>query len=311
MKVAGAPITWGVCEVPGWGHQLSPRRVLAEMRSLGLTATELGPEGYLPTDPQALRAMLGDEGMRLVAGFVPVVLHDPYRLQDELAAAERAAGLLAAGGAEVLVLAAATGVEGYDSSLELDSAQWETLAGSVSRLREVAHHLDMNVALHPHYGTVVEGPESVQRLLEASDVPLCLDTGHILVGGGDPVALAETAAERISHVHLKDVNAELAARVRGGELSYRDGVVAGLYRPLGEGDVDVARIVELLEAAGFDGWYVLEQDTVLEAEPPPGKGPVEDAARSLRFLQQLRSTVKVSSPAPGRRGPAEGPGSTE
>ena len=104
VRLAGAPISWGVCEVPGWGLQLPPERVLGEMAGLGLTATELGPLGWLPREPGALRERLDAHRLALVGGFVPLVLHEPA-LGDARAAAEDAARGLAAAGAEVFVCA--------------------------------------------------------------------------------------------------------------------------------------------------------------------------------------------------------------
>ena len=97
--------------------------------------------------------------------------------------------------------------------------------------------------------------------------------------------LAEQAAGRIAHVHLKDVDAAWAARVRAGELSYSAAVREGLYRPLGQGDIDIAGIVRTLEKAGYDGWFVLEQDEVLAADPPAGEGPVTNVRASLGYLE--------------------------
>src|SRR5207253_4027364 len=96
--------------------------------------------------------------------------------------------------------------------------------------------------LHPHVGTVVERPEEVSRVLDGSDVALCLDTGHLLIGGTDPLELARSAAGRIGHVHLKDADRALAAAVRHGERDYTAAVRAGMYRPLGSGDIDIAGI---------------------------------------------------------------------
>src|SRR5918992_5140163 len=104
-RLAGAPISWGVCEVPGWGLQLPAERVLAEMAQLGLTATELGPLGYLPLDPGALRARLAEFGLALVGGFVPLVLHEPS-CDDAKAAADEIAATFSAAGADVFVAAA-------------------------------------------------------------------------------------------------------------------------------------------------------------------------------------------------------------
>lgn len=285
MNTAGAPISWGVCEVPGWGIVLPAHDVLADMRELGLHATELGPPGYLPADPTELRGALDKHELRLVGGFAALVLHDPARLDATLDEAERTAALLAAAGAEVLVLAAATGQDGYDSRPVLDDAGWAHLLGTVAAIGILAARHGVRTTLHPHVGTMVETAPEVERLLASSDVPLCLDTGHLLIGGADPLALARAHADRIGHVHLKDVDAGLAEQVRLGGLSYLAAVRAGLYRPLGDGDVPIADIVSTLESGGYIGWYVLEQDTALETgDPSQSARPRQDTARSLEFL---------------------------
>jgi inosose dehydratase len=126
----------------------------------------------------------------------------------------------------------------------------------------------------------------VARVLDGSAIPLCLDTGHLLIGGTDPAALARAAAGRVGHVHLKDVDQKLASQVTGGALTYAAAVRAGLYRPLGQGDVDVAAVVRALTSAGYAGWYVLEQDTILPG-PPDGEGPAARVRESLTHLRAL------------------------
>ncbi len=283
MKVAGAPISWGVCEVPGWGHQMAPDRVLAEMRAAGLSATEFGPDGFLPADPAERSALLKSHGLGAVGGFVPVVLHRAGH--DPLPDVDRA--LRGFGDAGTLVLAAVTGLDGYDERPALSEEDWSTLVANLDRIAAHAADLGHHATLHPHVGTVVEGPEDVERVLTGSDVPVCLDTGHLLIGGTDPLDLARAAADRVAHVHLKDVDAALAGRVRAGEVTYTEAVRGGVYRPLGAGDIDIAGIVAALDAAAYDGWYVLEQDTVLVAEPPPGGGPIEDVRAGVGFLETL------------------------
>ncbi len=280
MRVAGAPISWGVCEVPGWGHQLDPDRVLAEMHEVGLTATELGPEGFLP-DPKALVR----HHLTAVGGFVPVVLHDPDH--DPRPEVERALDGFAAAGATTLVLAAATGAEGYDVRSAIDASGWRSLLDNLDRLTALAAERGVLATLHPHVGTMVERPDEVERVLDGCEVALCLDTGHLLIGGTDPAVLASESSDRIAHAHLKDVDADLAAGVRSGARTYTEAVAQGMYRPLGQGDVDIAGIVAALTGAGYDGWYVLEQDTILTAEPPPGAGPVDDVRTSLAYLRKV------------------------
>ena len=281
MKVAAAPISWGVCEVPGWGHQMEPGRVLAEMRDLGVTATELGPDGFLPGDTRAREELLASYGLGLVGAFVPAVLHDPAH--DPWPEVERALDRI--GG--VLILAAVTGLDGYDERPVLDTKAWSTLLANLDAITLRAAERARRVTLHPHVGTVVETRADVERVLGDSGVPLCLDTGHLLVGGTDPEWLTRFATQRISHVHLKDVDAGLADKVRKKEITYTDAVRDGLYRPLGDGDIDVPSIVHRLESAGYEGWYVMEQDTVLTEEPAEGGGPCDDVRRSLDFLAEV------------------------
>lgn len=272
-------------EVPGWGRQLDADRVLSEIARAGLVATELGPRGFLPEEPAELKARLAAHGLVLVGGFVPAVLHRLELLEEELARVEAEARTLAAMGAGVLVLAARTAESGYDASRAPAAAEWETLTRGIAATLEIGRRHGLVVAVHPHIGTLIEGEPEIRRLLESTAAALCLDTGHLRVAGVDPLRVARAAAGRIAHVHLKDVDGVLAARVRGGELGYHEAVRQGLYRPLGEGDVDVTSVVEILREQGYDGWYVLEQDLVIEGDGD-GDRPLENALRSVRFLRR-------------------------
>src|SRR5262249_37094282 len=159
------------------------------------------------------------------------------------------------------------GVEGYDERPVLSASQWDTLLSGLDEARSICASHGLSCSLHPHVGTMVEGPSEIEQVLSRSTVELCLDTGHLVIGGNDPVELARRAADRVSHVHLKDVDGPLAARVLSGELTYSDAVRLGLYVPLGAGSVDVSEFVGVLEQAGYAGWYVLEQDEMLDADP--------------------------------------------
>lgn len=289
MRIAAAPISWGVCEVPGWGRVLDPATVLGEMAGLGLTATELGPPGYLPTDPATLSAQLAAHRLGLVGGFLAVPLHDAATRQSTVEQAARSADLLAAAGAEVLVLAAATGLDGYDERPALTPEQWHTLVDTAGLVRDRAARAGLNTVLHPHVGTHVETTAEVRRFLADSDLPLCVDTGHLLIGGTDPVELVREHPHRVGHVHLKDVRADLAHQVRDGRIGYTEAVAQGVYVPLGDGDVDLPELLKLLRDNDYHGWYVLEQDTALpEDDTGADRLPRQATARSLAFLQSVR-----------------------
>jgi inosose dehydratase len=254
------------------------------MRSLGLAATEFGPVGFLEEAPAAKAEQLAAYGMTAVGGFLPVLLHDARR--DPLPEVDAFIDGCLASGAGVVVLAAFTGIDGYDARPVLNDEAWSVMLGNLDRITDLATERGVVACVHPHVGTMVETGAETERVLNGSRVGLCVDTGHLLVGGADPVALTARYPDRVVHVHLKDVDGNLAARVVEGSLTFGDAVRAGMFRPLGEGDVDIAAMVRLLEAAGYGGWYVLEQDVMLEAEPADG-GPIGDVRKSLDYLLQI------------------------
>src|SRR5262245_10186152 len=158
-RLAAAPISWGVCEVPGWGLQLPPERVFGEIASLGITAAELGPIGYLPFEPATIRDALDRHGLRLVGGFVPLVLHE--RTLDT-AEAERTAAVLAAAGAEIFN-AAVVADENWSAPHTLDDEAWRRLARHLQEVAERVEQHGLTLALHPHAGTQVETAQDVDR----------------------------------------------------------------------------------------------------------------------------------------------------
>jgi inosose dehydratase len=265
------------------------------MQELGLVATEFGPDGFLPDDPQDKAKALADQGLTAVGGFVPVVMHDPAF--DPVRAIHQALPGFKAAGAATLVVAAATGTQGYDVRPALDEDGWQVLLGNLDRLALFAGRMGIVATVHPHVGTMVETSADVERVLGGSEIGLCLDTGHLLIGGVDPVRLAAEHAGRIRHTHLKDVDAGWAARVRSGDVTYTEAVRGGLFRPLGQGDVDIASIVGSLERAGYDGWYVLEQDTILagphqaRSAQPRDREPMADVRASIDHLLNIAGSL--------------------
>ncbi len=290
-RIAGAPITWGVDGSPGWGHLMGRDRVMAEMRDVGLHATELGPDGYLPADPDELVDYVAGYGLRVVGGFVPALLYRPDRVESEWEYVDRAAAQLERAGSKILVLGPSSHHDGYDTSVDMSDDEWERFLANLARLQRVAEEHGLLTALHPHWGMAIERQHHVERLLESSDVGLCLDTGHLFLAGADPVAIADMATERVHHVHLKDVDGEFAARVRAGEVAFRQATIDGMFVPVGEGDVDIAGVIRRLEAGGYRGWYVLEQDVSLAADPEVGEGPVVDAMTSIEYLADLAAEL--------------------
>lgn len=293
-RLAGAPISWGVCEVPGWGLELSPRRVLGEMQQVGLSATELGSDGYLPTDPAELKDLCAEFGLTMIGGFVPLVVHEAAELDTTLEVARRTAALMSAAGGSVFVTSAVTDWD-WGPRPELSSDDWAFSAKTLRMLDEIVAEFGMTQAIHPHLRTIVETKADIEALLDASDVGWTFDMGHMQIGGMDPMEFIDVAFDRIRHVHLKDVVMDLAAPVFAGEQSIMDGVQAGMFCNLGRGDVAIGAIVTELEARGYDQWYVLEQDAAITSgEPEVGAGPLLDVLASIEYLGGIGATASTN-----------------
>ena len=153
---------------------------------------------------------------------------------------------------------------------------------------EICAEHGLNQVLHSHVQTVVETKDDIDMVLQGCDVNFCLDTGHMAIGGQDPVAFAKEAMERVGHVHLKDVRLDMVPPVLRREVTLMAATQAGLFTPLGQGDVDILGVVQTLEAAGYQGWYVIEQDTAItDGLPAEGEGPIEQVITSMDYLRDV------------------------
>jgi inosose dehydratase len=286
-RVASAPISWGICEVPGWGAMLPTPRVLAEMQGFGFTATELGAPGFLPTDPGDVKDELAQYGMTLLGGFTPVVLHDPAFREQTIAQATATAELFERAGATKFVSAVVVDPD-WSLPRPLTSDERRHMTQMFGIIDEICAEHGLEQVLHTHVQTLVETKDDVDRVLDSCDVHWCLDTGHMAIGGVDPVAFAKEAMDRVGHVHLKDVRLDMVPPVLARETTLMAATQAGLFTPLGQGDVDIQGVVQALEGAGYQGWYVIEQDTAItDGLPPEGEGPVHQVRTSMEFLTQV------------------------
>lgn len=286
-RIASAPISWGICEVPAWGHMLPTDRVLTEMTDLGIYATEYGAPGFLPSEPAAIRAVLDAHEMSLIGGFTPLVLHDPARRDEALARTRAIADLFGRAGATTFVSCPVMD-DDWSVPRPLDREEHAHLVRMLASVDTICDEYGLRQVLHPHVQTVVETSADVERLLEDCDVSWCLDTGHLAIGGIDPVDFARRAADRVGHVHLKDVRMDLVPSLLDRSTSIMQGVQAGLFPPLGQGDLALADVVLTLERAHYQGWYVIEQDTAITgALPGAGEGPVTGVEASMRYLHEV------------------------
>ena len=293
IRIATAPVSWGVLEVEGWARRQTYAEVLDEMVQAGYVGTELGPYGFLPTDPATLSSELEKRNLTLIGAFVPLPLKDPAKQQQAMQSALEVAQLLAACGAPFVVLAdelnpqrmriagSATPQDGFNQK------EWRDATALISEIATVMKGLGLRSVFHHHAGTYVETPEEVAQLLSLTDPALlgiCLDTGHYLYGGGDPVQFAREHAARIWHLHFKDVHLSVLDQVRRKQVPYLDAIRQGVFCELGKGDVDLIGVIRELEKANYDGWGVFEQDidTTL-----PNVDPLKSAVASRHYLQEF------------------------
>jgi inosose dehydratase len=282
IRLATGPVTWGVdfADAPGnppWEH------VLDEIAASGVGAFELGPVGYLPEEPAALQAALNSRGLTAVGSFVFDDFHDPSRGPELAAATERAARAIAAAGGTVLLLIdrpaperAATAGRSLDAR-RLDGSDWTAMLDAIRRCADIAEGQGLRPAFHPHAGSYIEYEDEIERLLDDSDVDLCLDTGHAAYAGIEPDRALVAYGPRLAHVHLKDVRAGVVEQ----GLGFWAALAAGVFCPLGEGAVDLPAVLAALGDIGYEGYATIEQDRV------PGRGsPLDDLAASLRVLSR-------------------------
>jgi inosose dehydratase len=291
LKIATAPGSWGV-EPPGDPADPPWREVLDDIAAAGFEGVELGPVGYLPEQPAQLRAALSARALELAAGYVMAPFHRKASRLDVLATARRTCRALAGGGARCVVLiealepARSAAAGRAHAAPRLDARGWTALVDTVQEVAQLAAEtFGLAAVFHPHAGTYVEHADEIDRLLAETDpelVGLCVDTGHAHYAGHDPADLVRAHAERLRHVHLKDVRADLLELSRQRRLTFERAVAAGVFCPLGDGAVDLTAFGLALDDVGYDGWATFEQDRLLG---DPRARP--DAQASLAHLRSI------------------------
>jgi len=295
IRVGNAPCSWGVLEFDLDGQAEGADQVLWEMDSAGFEGTELGDWGFMPTEPDALRALLGKHTLELVGAFVPVALVDEGAHEAGVAEALKVARLLAAINDEAFIVLADDNGSVPDRVKNagrirpeqgLSKAQWATFGrGAEAVARAVCEQTDLRTVFHHHCAGFVETPAEVAALMQhtsAELLGLCLDMGHYAFGGGDPMQALEAFGDRCWHIHYKDFDADVGAQAAALGWDYFEAVRQGVFCELGGGAVDFEAITGELRRAGHGGWIIVEQDVL------PGMGsPFDSARRNRAFLRGL------------------------
>jgi inosose dehydratase len=283
--LAIAPILWNNDDLPELAPPVPFERVLDEIAEAGYEGTELATNA--PRDAALLRDQLGRRGLRLAGAFLALDFFTSP-LDSELEEAGALARLLREAGASALVGGLAAHSQrmasaGGSRQPSTTSAQYQQIATGLERVGERCRRENIVLAFHNHAGTFIETAEELEELCQRADpalVRLCLDVGHLVVGGGDPVQAIQRYGQRLAYVHLKDVDPHVLERLRSGQGGFLDGLRWRLFCELGHGCLDLAGIVEALRQQRFEGWVVLEQDTSFRT-------PLESAVESRRRFQEV------------------------
>ena len=271
IKIATAPVSWGIWEMTiDRPDLIPPTTYLETIAEMGYAATETGPPGYLAPSAGEAAALAARHGIELVATFLPLRLDDEAGFQEDLGALDHTVAVLEASGGGIVLLAdmetpdraRAAGSEERRVATGWDAETLERAAERLQRATDVVRGRGLDVALHPHAATHIESETETDAILARTDIALCVDTGHMVVGGADPVAFAKRHGSRLRHVHLKDVDADVLARLGRGEVDMDEAWPLGIFCEFGAGVVPLAEFLALPEVRSLDGYGVIEQDRV-------------------------------------------------
>jgi inosose dehydratase len=296
IKIANAPCSWGVLEFDLEGEAAGYEQVLDEIRETGYSGTELGDWGFMPTNPFLLKKEISTRNLELLGAFVPVALSDPSSHEKGAEVAVKTAKLMMNAGYSdaFIVLSDDNGKDPVRTQnagrvkpeMGLKTSQWEIFASGANDIAlKVRRETGLRTVFHHHCGGYVETYEEVKILMNLTDqamLGLCLDTGHLKFGGGDPLKALLEFRNRIWHVHYKDCHPEIAEQSAESGWDYFTSVQNGVFCELGKGDIDFETITNELRMSDYHGWIVVEQDVL------PGMGSPKDCALSNRkFLRSI------------------------
>lgn len=301
VQIAAAPVSYGVFEITADRDDLPSGEALASaMAEAGYVGTELGPPGFFGADGHDVGTLLKAHGLALVGSFLPLRFSREEGFREDLASLDETLRLLddasAQAGRPMVLLCDAfcepermqhAGAIEQHPETWLDAKRQALLVANTQRAAERCRELGFEVSFHYHAGTYVETPREIAAFVEAIDhslLGLCFDTGHTAFGGGDPLATLREYGELVNHVHLKDVDLALLARLHGEHRGLADAWAEGVFCELGTGGGRCDDCLSELRTSGYDGWIVVEQDRVL-GPAMTFPGALESAKRNRAFLR--------------------------
>lgn len=289
VKLGIAPIAWTNDDLPDLGGENTFEQCVSEMALAGFTGSEVGNK--YPKDPEILKKALQLRGVEICnQWFSSFLISKPFEEVEKEFRAQLS--FLKAMGAKIIGASEQSySVQGqqetpvFGQKYVMDDKEWELLCSGLDRLGKIAkEEYGISLTFHHHMGTVVQDPDEVKRMMDNTNpeyVSLLFDTGHFAYCGADPLEMVKTYADRIRHVHLKDIRPEVVQKVKDNGLSFLEGVRMGAFTIPGDGCIDFDPIFEVLEKAGYEGYMVVE------AEQDPAKAnPFEYALKARGFIRE-------------------------
>jgi inosose dehydratase len=290
IQVANGPVSWGV-DLPDKPGAPPWEEVFDEISEAGYKLCELGPMGYLPDDNERVGAELASRGLGVAGSYIFEPMHDRDRHDDINVTTERTCGRIAAlGGKYLVVIDMVSDERGAtagrsDAATRLDGAGYEVLLSGIRQASAIAIKHGLTPVLHQHSGTYVEFEDEVERVLADTvddGLQLCIDTGHYIYAGVDPVRFLAEHRDRTAYLHFKDINPAVHQKVLSDGVAFFDAISLGIFVPVGQGMVDFGALAAEL-AGGFDGPGTIEQDRDFQSTTTA----LEDAKASLDYLRGI------------------------
>jgi inosose dehydratase len=297
VVVANAPCSYGAFEITVGVDPNVPNEIelLDLVQDAGYQGIDLGPVGYLGLGDE-LRERLESRGLGLAGGYLGLPFSEPDRLREELpsldalldvfdaapAGSLRPKPTLADAGSEIR--ARYPGRSALDPSVGWDDAAWKRFAEGLAIVVERCRERGYEPTFHHHTATYVEAHWEIENLLGLTDVGICLDTGHLLLGRGDPVTAVREWGSRINHFHLKDAKLDILHAIVEEAAPVEAIWRRKAFCALGEGDVEIDGVLRALQEIGYEGWIVVEQDIIPDAAT--ADVPAEEQRRNREFLRE-------------------------
>jgi inosose dehydratase len=298
IVVANAPVSYGAFEMTvGIDPNVpDPLTLLDWVQEAGYEGIDLGPAGYLG-EVDTLAGRLGDHHLSLAGGYLELPFSEPQKIESALAELGSLLDVFdSVSGKDVGPPAKPTladagsanrsrypGRAALDPSIGLDDAGWQRFADGLAKAVEQCRRRGYEPTFHHHTATYIEARWEIERMLELSDVGLCLDTGHLLLGRGDPIAAIRDWSERINHVHLKDARLDRLEEIVAEAAPVEEIWRRQAFCALGAGDIDIEQVLAALAEIRYSGWLVVEQDVL--PDPANPQQPALDQQRNRDYLR--------------------------